>query len=39
MDSNLIERNADDPSRATNSGNTNYTIVPQLEKLISSYSN
>lgn len=39
MDSNLIERNADEPSRPTNSGNTNYTIVPQFEKLISSYSN
>lgn len=39
MDSNLIERNADDPSRPTNSGITNYTIVPQFEKLISSYSN
>lgn len=39
MDSNLIERNADNPSRATNSGNTNYTIVPQFEKLIFSYPN
>lgn len=39
MDSNLIERNADDPSRPTNSGNTNYTIVQQFEKLIYSYPN
>ncbi|MFT5874830.1 MAG: hypothetical protein ACI8WT_003808 [Clostridium sp.] len=39
IDSNLVECNADDPSRVTNSGNTNYTIVPAFEKLICSFNN
>lgn len=34
----LIEVNKDNPGRATNSGNTNYTITPSFENLIMNYS-
>ncbi|MFR6018414.1 MAG: BsuBI/PstI family type II restriction endonuclease [Paraclostridium sordellii] len=35
----LIEKNKDNPSRPTNSGNTNYTINPDFEILINNFGN
>jgi len=37
VDFGLVDVNKDDPMRSTNSGNTNYTIVPAFERLINSY--